>query len=514
MLILLLLPTGQAAADQVEVSGKIGYVSGNTIYIDLGRSDGISVGDTVDVTRGGTFIGKLLIVNTATSASSCEPLFPIEKVKIGDHVVTTAEVLAGEKTIKAPTAVKTTRPKRINKVRGRIALGSILSEDLTDSGLDFTRPSLSTRIRVNNIAGTPLQLSLRQRSRYYDRESNLAGETSSERWTHKVFELALEYDDEGSPYRIQFGRILPSTPRGLGYIDGALVEYQTRDRFTFGAAGGTRPDSWDAGFQSEEVTFSLFAGSEHPLGETAKASYSAAFVGNYRSGIVNREFFSVDGMYTASDRLSATGSFEIDLNREWKRSGERSFDLTNLFLVTRYRFDNHLAVSLSYDTRRSPRTLDTRAVPDSLFDDSHRKGLHAGVSWTMSKRVNFNGNAGVRFREGIDNTYSASGSVRIREFPVTGVVMNARLQVFQSLFSRGYRPIVGFVLSPSRELRINLRIGDSIYEIGGDIMHNPLIGSSINYWLSRRSFLSIALNGYLSEGQRSLQLFAETGLLF
>ncbi len=514
VLILVLLPIGRLFCAESEAGGSVGYISGNTVYIDAGSADGISVGDTVDVTRGETPVGKMVIVNTATNASSCEPLFPIENVRIGDRVVTSAEVQPGEEVAQTPVTKETTRPKRKNRLRGRIALGSLLSEDLTDSGLDFSQPTLSTRIGVNDIAGKSLQLRLRHRSRYYGRERSLTTGASRERWTHQVFELALEYAGDESPYRIQLGRLLPKAPRGLGYIDGALVEYKPRDRLSLGVTGGTRPDLLNAGFESDNATFGVFARSEYAVGGTGKASFSAAFVGNYRSGSVNREFLTLEGDYYTSSRLSTSGSLEIDMNRGWRASGEDLLELTSMYLTARYRLNADLSANVSYDTRRSPRTLDTRSIPDSIFDDSYRKGLHTGVSWSMSPRVRMSGNFGVRFREDVDNTISASGTIRIREFPMIGMTTNGRFQLFRNMFSRGYRPTVGFAMSPIRDLMVNLRFGDSIYDIGGEVTHSPMVGSSLNYWLSRRRFLAVSFNGYLSERNRSLQLFGETGILF
>ena len=510
-----LMPIGWLSGAESEVSGKVGYISGNTVYIDLGQADGLAVGDTVTVTRDGETIGKMVIESTASEASSCASLFPATDCQPGDRVsakVAIPEVGAGAP---SPEAMKPEEPVRGNIVQGRVSFGSLFSDDLTASGLDFTQPSLAARITVDEFLGRPLTLNLRHRTRLYSRETTLDGDTSGDRWTHQVFEFYLSYEDEEKPYRLSFGRLLPSAPRGLGTIDGALLEYRLDDCLTIGAAGGTRPDILSAGFQADEGTFGLFTNYGYLIGDRDRISLSAAFSGSYRSGSVNREYLFLEGDYGRGERLSTSGNVEIDLNRSWKRpEGGGLLEVTSLFLSARYRFLDGISMNLSFDNRRPPRTLDNRSVPDSLFDDSARRGLHIGLSWRYSPRVQVSGGFGMRFREDTDHTLSGSGMIRIADFPIEGVSTSAQLMLFRSTFARGYRPIAGIDLSPTGNLRIGARGGDSITDVSGERSHNPWIGASSHYRLSRRSFLDASLTSYLSERLRSVQLFAETGYLF
>lgn len=86
--------------------------------------------------------------------------------------------------------------------------------------------------------------------------------------------------------------------------------------------------------------------------------------------------------------------------------------------------------------------------------------------------------------------------------------------MFRTMFTRGYRPMIELGLRPLPDLTLDLMGGDTIYDTGGQRSHDPWIGSSLQYWLSRRQFLIIHFSGHLSERLRSAQLSAETGVRF
>ncbi len=494
-----------------EVAGEVGYVSGTSVYIDIGWSDGVAEGDTVLVKRGDLPVGIMIVVSTASKASSCRPLFPVTEIKRGDGVLSKSKTIPEAEGEEKPTeSVETApAPRRITELRGRASLGSLLSEDLTSSGLGFSQPAMNMRVTLDNIAGQPLSLNVRHRSRYYGRES------FGDRWAHQTYELAVIYGEEGIPCRVEIGRLNPSAPRGLGYIDGALVEYIRGRDFRVGAAGGLRPDIFDASLNGNEQIYGIFADYHKRLSGRARASLAGSLSGSYNNGLVDREFLFLESDYSSGDRFSTANSVEVDLNRNWKSAaGNPTVELTSIFLTTRYRALDGLSMNLSYDTRKRNRGIDDISVPDSLFDDSFRQGLHAGVSWAPLRRIDVSGGFGVRFRTGVDNTISASGSVRVRNFPTASATTTTHVSFFQTMFTRGYRPVLGCRISPTRGLLVDARVGDYIYSVAETTGHNTWIGSSVNYRLRARQYLALSFRGYLSERLRSAQVFAETGIAF
>jgi hypothetical protein len=294
-----------------------------------------------------------------------------------------------------------------------------------------------------------------------------------------------------------------------------MVRYAVKENLVVGGAGGLRPDYFDAGFGTREKAFGVFTRYERKNPAGRRISGSAAFSGTYGEGTVSREFFYFDGGYSVGSRFSTLNSVEIDLNRDWRKSqGKSSFELTGVFLTARYALREDLSVGASFDNRKNLRTLHTREVPDSLFDDSLRRGVHANVSWALSPRMKVDGSFGIRTRDGFDDTVSGSGALRISDFIRKRLSLHARLSVFRMMFSRGYRPSVGLGLPPMGDLTLGVSGGSYIYDVGGSTSSNPWVESTANYRLSRRTYLSATFWSDLSGGFQSAKLFSEVGFLF
>ena len=525
-MLLIVSAVGLPAAEEdtaARIAGHIGQISGDALYIDLGREDGLTGGDTLAVSRAGVAVGRMIVTSTARRASACRALGPISALRVGDRV--TARVVSSTQPptggeadpvpSDGPGRRRTTGLEPANRLRGRIFLSSLLSDDLTGSGLDFAQPALYSRVTLDRIAGTPVALSARRARGSEGRRAARGGDPCRGGGADRGYELVLESDGAARPSAAALGRFTPDRPRGIGLIDGLMRRFKARAGLSVGVVGGTRPDPVDTAFRSGVTALGLVTDYERPVGEKGSATLSGALVGSYAGGEVDREYVYVEGDYNDGGRFFSSNSIELDVNRGWRgEGGGAPLTLTGAFLTARYRLRTGLTARASYDTRRAVRSLDNRAVPDSLFDDAFRRGFHAGAAWSASPRIHLSGGFGVRVRAGAANTLSGTGSVRLRQFPVAGVTTTARIALFRSMLGRGYRPTISAGLSPIHGLALNLRGGDTIYETSTGTEHNPWIGTFANYRLSRRHYLSASFTGYLSDRLRSARLFAETGLFF
>jgi len=66
--------------------GKVTYLTADQVYCDIGTSQGVSVGDTLQLFRRSEIIGDLVITHSAKNSSVSSPLVPIESIQIGDRV--------------------------------------------------------------------------------------------------------------------------------------------------------------------------------------------------------------------------------------------------------------------------------------------------------------------------------------------------------------------------------------------------------------------------------------------
>jgi hypothetical protein len=201
-------------AEGQRTAGEVKYISGTSVYIDVGEADGLAPGDTVSVVRGGSVLGRLIVTATAAHSSSCAPEGSLGDIKVGDRIIRAgSERLPEEELPRIPAREKTAGTSMAaNLMHGRVAIGSLISEDLTSSGLDFSQPSMNARLKVENLGGMPLTLDLRQRLRYLGQGRQVAPDLEENRWANRVYELALVYEEDESPLTLRFGRFVYRLP--------------------------------------------------------------------------------------------------------------------------------------------------------------------------------------------------------------------------------------------------------------------------------------------------------------
>jgi hypothetical protein len=132
----------------------------------------------------------------------------------------------------------------------------------------------------------------------------------------------------------------------------------------------------------------------------ARWEISAAAIGSYELGQINREYISLVGRY-ANPRLSLFGQQDIDINRGWRAEMENSgTSLTSSFVTGRYRLTSSLDLDAGYDNRRNIRVYRDYVSPETEFDDSYRRGVWGGAGVRFAKR----------YRAGVSARSSGGGS--------------------------------------------------------------------------------------------------------
>ncbi|MFQ5823038.1 MAG: hypothetical protein ACE5JB_03185 [bacterium] len=515
--------------------GEVKYISKQSYYINLGSGQGLSVGDTVFVIRNNRVIGKLLVENIAKQSSACKLLVQKQTIKQGDSVTIFVRILNDETIDEKSNVQKNRKPERIsksaqndrrssrrskkrnvNRIKGRFGLQSIWFDDMGNSNFDYHQLALRTKLKVEQFFGLPMQLRFRWRSRAHTRERVLSHDISDSEWTHYVYELGLVYDHNDSPYEFGFGRILSRQIRGLGYIDGGLFSIKMNNLFRFGLAGGTQPSLRDSHFQTEEQKFGIFLNFERGEYQTQRISSTIAFSGRYHGGEVSREFIYMQNNFWKGMKFSIYQTVELDFNRGWKQeNGKSKLQLSNFYISTRYRPFDFLSLTFSYDARKNIRVYETRSIPDSLFDETTRQGLHTGIILRLTNRIRLSGNFGIRFRKGnLKNTLSASGALRVRNIFQTWATFNARFSYFSTMFTKGYRPTVNIRIPVLRNLSFNLGGGSYIYQTGSLMTNSNWLETDGYYRINRWLFMNFGYRLFLDNRLKSGRLFLETGVVF
>jgi len=333
-------------------------------------------------------------------------------------------------------------PDRASEVHGSVALSWYHFEDLTESDLDFSQPTLRLRLKAKRLWGSAWNLGIKVRSRYNNRSRSLTDDVPETEWRNRVYEGVLSYDAAEAPVHVKFGRIVSNAMSGVGYIDGLLLQHNASAHWRWGAFGGTQPDWETSEFQTSIQKYGVFV--KYLKGDFSGSRLEAtlAAAGEYHGSDVNREYVYLQSSYQPDRRWSAYGSLELDVNREWRRDlvGE-DVSVSGLYLTTRYRTAEALSAALSYDSRKRYVTYESRSEADSLFNDAFRQGLRASLDTRVAGTWLVGADFGVRAVESeSDETYSYAFRVRKSDLVADGLTLDVRFLGFSNPVSSGYSP--------------------------------------------------------------------------
>jgi hypothetical protein len=356
-----------------------------------------------------------------------------------------------------PAPAAPVRPPRWGRVRGGLSLGYYKVVDETPSAFDFEQRTARFDLSVTEIAGRPLSLTARLRSRQDQRARAFGSSTPGSERETRLYELALRYEPTSEAFKLEAGRIGVSRFVGVGYLDGALMEARVVSGLHLGAFGGLRADP--TGFETTTggPKYGMFLRLA-PAGRWSRRwEVVVAGVREMAGNGVSREYFSVESRIGSGRRFSLMELAEIDWNRDWRQaaSGGRAFQLSRLIVNLNVRLSPLASAVVSYDNRRNYRDDLNRNVPESIFDDVIRQGLRGSVFVGRGLGLSANLGGGVRSRERDGgNTYSAQAAVR------HGSLFGGRLSA--GLDGAGYKGAAGKGVMASARLGRRFQVGHMI----------------------------------------------------
>ena len=398
VLLLLTSPHSAGPARAGETKGPhVSFVSGGTVYVTVGRDDGLRVGDRLEARRSGRPAATLEIVDLASHSASCRILEPGGTVDAGDPVelprsaVTTpigpnpgqvAETLPPSSG-SPPAERPRTNGRRDGILRGSIDLRMVAADDRVNPRGDYIRPSFDLRMSGERLGGADFGLEVRIQTRRTFVDQAATGRSDESRM--RVYRAAGRWEPRDSGWQVTAGRQVSSDLSRVSSFDGVLGEYAGA-RWSAGAFSGTQPDPRDYGYATEIREHGGFLKYERRGSGPDRWSLTGGVVGSYHASGIDREY--VFGQWRRNGRtLSANLGQEVDVNRGWKRSrGERTLSATNANGSCRYRLSGSTAVEAGFDDRRAIRLYRYKETPETAFDDSHRQGVWLGASQSLARR--------------------------------------------------------------------------------------------------------------------------------
>lgn len=285
-LVLSLLSVQVAHAQQREVITRISHIAGTTIYLDLGRDDGISAGDTLYVYLDASFRGVLVVESAASHSLSAlyatEELFPLTRgqqitVRFEPPVETEEGADTGveperprQSLLDQPSAVPGRERRPTPVVSGRWMTGTSVTYSQTRWGDLIDRTT--DRLFVSPFSDLALSVSRLPNGFHVDATASYTYRYSSEQpvvpeHAFRLYRLNIEKRFNRFPLTLSAGRFYNRYDIFSGYWDGLTARIGDRNR-GFGIVGGFEPRRGNEQFSSDLPKVSFFTYKEWAGGDT------------------------------------------------------------------------------------------------------------------------------------------------------------------------------------------------------------------------------------------------------
>ena len=409
VLALVVAPGARAASAR----HRITYLTSTTAYIDAGRDEGIVPGARVEVLRDGVVIAVLRVTDVSSHRAACAIESAAGPLEVGAEVRFDASAVSGgtgvadstgaaavpapvEPAAEVVVAPAESWPRRMG-LRGRVGVRYLSVIDQSGFSGDVSQPSVDLRLAGRSVGGSRFDLEADVRARHTYQTA--ADGREFDDGEARVYRLNGAWRPAGDRVRVTLGRQFSSALTSVSTFDGAQAEYD-RTRWGAGAFAGTQPGAIDYSFATDVREYGAFARVRSAPGSGARWEASAAAIGSYQAGEINREYISLVGRLSTL-RVSLMGQQEIDINRGWREEAESSgSSFTSTFFTGRWRVTPSFDLDAGYDNRRDVRVYRDFVSPETEFDDSYRQGVWGGGAVRFAKR----------FRAGLSARSSTGGS--------------------------------------------------------------------------------------------------------
>ncbi|MFQ6610079.1 MAG: hypothetical protein ACE5D7_04690 [Fidelibacterota bacterium] len=210
------------------VSGKITYISVENFYIDVGKSNGVSIGDLVRVYRENSKIGEAEVTNISSKSAVCR-IITGDGFQLDDRI----EILVLNTTREELPAVTSkivpveTTPTKLPKITGNIT--SKLLYESNGENQTYSQQRTSYSFSTQSVGRFPISIT---------GFGNLYISSSGEKTiSPNLNQMEIQYDKNAGNWEFSIGRFMNMTSNGSSAADGVKVTTNTENLFFSVAAG-------------------------------------------------------------------------------------------------------------------------------------------------------------------------------------------------------------------------------------------------------------------------------------
>jgi hypothetical protein len=523
--ILALFLTACSAVAGEMVTGKVSFIASGSVYLSLGRDQGIEDSTRVYVIRQQDTISVLQVFAVSSKSSVCRILSTHKEIQIGDVIIaslperamvqpaaqrfdSTAEVPIDTSLTKNISVESRTKKKGLN-LRGRIGF-QYYSTQFDDSRLNIQQPGLLFSIG-GDLTDVPIKFDMYGTLRMTGR-NNAAPFSSRASNDSRLYRFSLEYDDR--ILMIGAGRILPTYASPSGYIDGVSLA-RHMGKFIAGVALGFQPDPSLQLPSSSTKKFLVF-GQYEGMGlwnTTAGAAYTRAWT---QRGTEREALSAYLSMFSLSG-FSLYASSDIDL--KVLRSGEEKYSpvLSLLVCSANYRVSDIVTGGISVDASRPVYSLTSnKTIPDSLLDKELRSGVSFNLNFSLWRGSGLYTVYTTRLEgTGFGRYFSNSSTLFYNNIVRTGINLRFNYLVNQNSYTHTH----GFGINVQRNV-FGMDIGFRFQQNRLDILRiqtintTTTVGADMSVFLSNRLTLMASFDSLRGFGSSSRSLYLETSMRF
>jgi hypothetical protein len=423
-------------ADSVRIA-TVTYLSGQSVYIGVGRVDGVREGTTMEVMRAGDVIATLRALFLSSRSTSAEIVTSITMPAVGDSVryrpASAAAAVASADSSTVHSGARSRKSSWRRPIQGHAGLRYSQIDRPNAGATPRPQPSADLHIEGSRVGGSPVGFTIDSRSRRVVGANSATGSSSNR---ILVYEGSMSLAHQGSGTRVSLGRQYSAALSTVSLFDGAVVEV-TRPAWGVGVFGGVQPDPTLMRFSTAVREAGGYLQFHNRPASGLPWSFTTGAVDSRDLGEINREFAFMQ-FSASSRRVTLYALQEVDVNRGWKREvGEPAVSLTSSFATVQIRPADWLSVNGGVDNRRNVRLYRDYVSPETEFDDAFRQGVWGGLSLTR-----------FRLRAGADARVSRGGSAGSADYytgslgldAVTRFRLEARLRStrFQTTSAQGW----------------------------------------------------------------------------
>lgn len=443
ILIFLLINIGSFAQLSGEfIKGQVSFISSQNVYVKFENTQGIQIGDTLFAVTNDKIQPAVVVKNLSSISCVGTPVDGII-LSLSDHIVARKK---GEK----PSIDVIAQESKVSIAVNDIAIEHAEKKKETKD----SRQEINGKVSVSSYSNASTDYSSYQRFRYnislnaeHIANTNLSAETYIS-FTHKInewtgvndalriYSLAANYDI-GKTASVTLGRKINLNMANIGAIDGLQFENAGK-HFSYGAIIGSRPDTYNYGFNPNLLQFGAFIG--HRIqSEKGNIQTSVALFNQMNNLVTDRRFAYIQHTNSMLKNLDLFCSFEVDLYAVINHQPTTKADLTSTYISLRYKPIKKLSLSLSYDARKNIYYYETfKNIADSIFDKETRQGIRFQTIYRPYKNVIWGGTIGYRLPTTTYNS-SLNGNTYLTytDVPIIGATATVNFTALKTAYVNG-----------------------------------------------------------------------------